>query len=160
VSRVALWLTLFALLALAGCGGSSGESTSSQGIPGSVAEALADRADAIADTYDGGDVCGAAQQADDLLGAVTRAVEGGRIPAELQGSLIETAQKLQDDINCPPPTTTGAQDCGQLEEQRKALEEERKDTKGEGKKRKLDEQIKQLDEQIKACKDAGGEETD
>lgn len=159
MSRAALWLTLISLLALAGCGGAS-ESTSTQGIPGSVAEALADRADAIADTYDGGDVCGAAQQADDLLAAVTRAVEAGRIPVELEGSLTETAQKLQDDINCPPPTTTEAQDCGQLEEERDALEEQAKDTKGKGKKRKLEEQIGQLEEQIKACEEAQGEGTD
>lgn len=160
MSRVALWLTLFSLLGLPGCGGGSGESTSAQGIPASAAEALADRADAIADTYDGGDVCGAAQQADDLLAAVRRAVDAGQIPADFQASLTETAQKLQDDINCPPPTTTQAQDCGMLEEQKRALEEEKKDTKGKGKKRKLEEQIKQLEEQIKACQEEGGGETD
>jgi hypothetical protein len=156
VYRVALWLTLLGLLAVAGCGGNE-ESASPQGIPRSVAERLADQADAIAEAYDGGDVCGAARQADDLLAAATQAVEAGRIPTELQGSLTETAQKLQDDINCPEPTTTAAQDCGQLEEERQALEEQANDTKGKGKKRKLDEQIKQLDELIKACGEENGE---
>lgn len=157
--RVALWLTLLGLLAVAGCGGGSKSAAPGAEIPRGVAQNLAAQADAIAAAYESGDVCGAAHQADGLFNDVTAAIEGGDVPTSLQDTLLETAQKLQDDINCPEPTTTAAQDCGQLEEERQALEEQAKDTKGKGKgkKRQLDEQIKQLDELIKACREENGE---
>jgi hypothetical protein len=103
VSRIGLWLTLLGLLLLAGCGGSDQTAPQAPAIPRAVAEDLAGRAEAIADTLQSGDECGAAHEADDLVAAVATAVESGQIPAELQDSLTETAVELQNEINCPPP---------------------------------------------------------
>jgi phage shock protein A len=159
VHRIALWLTILLALALAGCGG---EQTSTEAaIPDAVAQDLADQADAIAATYESGDECGAAQQADALNAAVISAINAGKIPAELQETLQGTANELVDTINCPEPTTTGEQqDCDQLEEQKKALEEEKKAAKGKGKERRLEEQIAALEQQIEDCKSAQNGEGD
>lgn len=102
--RIALWLTLFCLLTLAACGGGDDEAApQAPAIPQALAEDLASQAEAIADTLEAGDECGAAHQADDLVAAVDVAVAEGRIPSELQDSLTETAVGLQDRINCPQP---------------------------------------------------------
>jgi hypothetical protein len=103
VYRIALWLTSLGLLAAAGCGGGSESPASGAEIPQQVAQNLAAQADAIAATYESGDVCGAAQQADALLASVTAAVEGGRVPAELQDPLTAVATDLVNEINCPKP---------------------------------------------------------
>ncbi|MGH3092127.1 MAG: hypothetical protein ACRDOG_07345, partial [Gaiellaceae bacterium] len=93
---------------LAGCGGDGEETAPGPTLPQGLATDLADRSDAIADSYAGGDVCGAAGQADDLLAAVLAAIEEGRVPAEFQESLTGTANKLVNEINCAEeaPATT------------------------------------------------------
>jgi hypothetical protein len=156
---VALCLAMLVVLALAGCGGGVDEATTEPTLPAGLAQDLADQADAIALAYESGDECGAAQQADVLNQAVIEAVNGGKVPAELQESLQGTTNKLVNEINCPEPAPPPEElDCDQLEEEKNALEEEKEDTKGKGQKRQLEEQIKALDEQIKACKEGEGEE--
>jgi hypothetical protein len=156
--RVALCLAMLVVLALAGCGGGVDEATTEPTLPAGLAKALADQADAIALAYESGDECGAAQQADVLNQAVIEAVNGGKVPSELQESLQGTTNKLVNEINCPEPPPVDELDCDQLEEEKSALEEEKEDTKGKGKKRQLEEQMKALEEEIKACKEGEGEE--
>ena len=156
--RVALCLAMLVVLALAGCGGGVDEATTEPTLPAGLAQDLADQADAIALAYESGDECKAAQQADVLNQAVIEAINGGKVPAELQESLQGTANKLVNEINCPEPPPADELDCDQLEEEKSALEEEKEDTKGKGKKRQLEEQIKALEEQLKPCKEGEGEE--
>lgn len=117
MARVALWPILLCALVLAGCGGGDEQAAPEPEIPSGLAQDLAGQADAIAAAYQAGDVCGAAQQADDLNQAVIDAINGGKIPAQFQETLQATANKLVDTINCPAPEE----------------EEEEKDHKGKGK---------------------------
>jgi hypothetical protein len=151
---------------LGGCGG-NGEESAPPTLPSGLASDLASRSDAIADAYAAGDVCGAARQADELLGAVNAAIKKGRVPMAFRQPLTATANELVNEINCPeegptPPRDEDS-DCDELVEQKDALEEERKETKGKakGRHRELDEQINALEEQIEACQEAvdhGGDE--
>jgi hypothetical protein len=96
-------LTLIALgaaLAITSCGGSSQTSADEPRLPRAVASDLAERSEAIAAALDAGDVCGAAALADELKDAVDAAVAAGRVPAEFQGELEETALELQNGVNC------------------------------------------------------------
>ena len=156
---------------LAGCGGNGEETAPGPTLPQGLAADLADRSDAIAASYAGGDVCGAAGQADDLLAAVLAAIDEGRVPPEFQESLTGTANKLVNEINCTEaPATTEEEappDCSALEEEKRALEEAKKDKedkedkgKTEGRDRRIDEQIKALEQEIKACEQGEGEEGD
>ena len=88
-------------IALAGCGGgSSGSPRQAAAIPGGVAKALASKSDEIADALEAGDVCGAAQRADDLKHAVEDAIAQGDVPAAFQRELVQTATDLQNEVNC------------------------------------------------------------
>ena len=167
--RIAPWLTLFCALALAGCGGGSDGQTApaERAFPRALAQNLAAQADAIAETYDGGDVCSAAKQADQLLASVEAAIGDGRVPDEFQDPLTATANDLVNEINCPEQTTTTTTtteerqiDCDQLEEEKKAVEEEKEDAKGKGHERRLQEQIDELEQQIEDCKAQEGDEGD
>jgi hypothetical protein len=148
---------------LAGCGGNGEETAPGPTLPQGLAADLADRSDAIAASYAGGDVCGAAGQADDLLAAVLAAIDEGRVPPEFQESLTGTANKLVNEINCTEaPATTEEEappDCAALVEERDALEAEKKDKgKAKGRDRRLDEQIKALEQEIEACEQGEGED--
>jgi hypothetical protein len=88
-------------LALAGCGGGSEQSSDEQLIPRAVAADLAAKSEEIAAAYDAGDVCGAAELADDLKNAVDDAIAGGEIPAAFQRELGENATELQNELECP-----------------------------------------------------------
>ena len=153
---------------LAGCGGNGEETAPGPTLPQGLASDLADRSEAIADAYAGGDVCGAAGQADDLLAAVLAAIDEGRVPAEFQESLTGTANKLVNEINCteaPAATEEEAPpDCSALVEEKDALEEAKKDKKDNGKAmghdRRIDEQIKALEQEIEACQQGEGEHGD
>ena len=159
--RIALWLTVLLLaLVAAGCGGGSEEPASAPAIPRTLAQRLADQADAIAATYESGDQCAAAHEADDFLAAARQAVETGRIPPELQDQLLTAANDVVNEINCPVTTTDVQPDCNQLEEQLNALEAEKKDTKGKGKDRRLQEEIDSLAQQLEDCNGGRGEEGD
>jgi hypothetical protein len=167
VHRLATCLAALAcLLAAGGCGGESGADDGARdapSIPAGVAGDLAERSDAIAATLEAGDVCGAAQQADELKAAVAEAVAAGRVPAAFRAELEATAEELVNEINCPPPAEEeeeqqgeGGGDCEALAEQKQALEDEKDDAQGKGRERQLEEQIKQIDEQLKECERGEG----
>jgi hypothetical protein len=157
--RVSIWLAAAACAAfLAGCGGGADVPPDQAAIPAGVAEDLARQADAVAERFEAGATCEAAQLADELQSAAIKAVNAGDIPAEFQEDLQATANELVNEINCPDPEP--AIDCDALRANKEALEEEKDDAKGKGREKQLEEQIKQLEEQIKsACEDdEGGEE--
>jgi hypothetical protein len=87
------------VLALAGCGGTSGESGSSV-ISSSVASRLAAQSESIAAAWEAGDHCGAAKQADDLKHAADEAIAAGEIPAAYQDELEAAVVNLQNTANC------------------------------------------------------------
>ncbi len=87
-------------IALAGCGGGSSPTTAPAELPRAVADDLASKSDAIADTLDAGDQCRAAQLADELKNAVEAAVSGGQVPSAFQGELVRNATELQNEVNC------------------------------------------------------------
>lgn len=126
MARPAAFLVGLAALAFTACGGGGQETTpaSQPAISAGTAQALADQADGIADTLESGDVCGAAHEADAFDQAVIDAINGGRVPAAFQESLLATAHKLRDTINCP-----------QTEE-----DENKDEEKGKGKKKGHDEE--------------------
>jgi hypothetical protein len=87
-------------IALAGCGDSTRTSAEEPALPRAVANDLAAKSDQIAAALDSGDVCGAAELADRLKGAVDAAVSGGQVPAAFQDELEQTATDLQNEVNC------------------------------------------------------------
>lgn len=148
---------LAAVLTLAACGGDEAGPTE-PGLPPTVAENLAAQSEGIADKLDAGETCAAARQADALKDEAQAAIDGGQVPAALQGELMSNIDELVNTVNCPaPPPPPPAEDCEALEDEKKALEEQKDEAKGD-EKHELDEQIKALDEQIKACKEGEGGE--
>jgi len=102
--RFATWLAAAGCaLTLAGCGGGSEQTSSEPVIPAPVADDLAGQSEAIAASLEGGDVCGAAQQADVLNDAVNDAVAKGQIPSALQGELENVVSELVNNVNCEEP---------------------------------------------------------
>jgi hypothetical protein len=88
-------------IALAGCGGGSTSPTTAQAeLPRAVADELASKSEAIADALDAGDICKAAQAADELKNAVEAALAGGQVPAVFQSELERNATDLQNEVNC------------------------------------------------------------
>jgi hypothetical protein len=100
-------------VALVGCGSSSQTSAGEPALPRAVASSLAEKADEIASTLEGGDVCRAAQLADELKAGVEAAVSGGQIPAALRGELERTATDLQNEINCQEKPKEEHEDKGE-----------------------------------------------
>jgi glucose/arabinose dehydrogenase len=76
-------------------------------IPAATAADLASMSDEIADDLDAGDVCAAAQRADELSEAVERA----RLPERFR-EVEEVATTLVDTVNCPPPPEPEKKDEG------------------------------------------------
>ena len=102
--RFATWLAAAGCaLTLAGCGGGSEQTSSEPVIPAPVADDLAAQSEEIAASLEGGDVCGAAQQADVLNDAVNDAVAKGQIPSALQGELENVVSELVNNVNCEEP---------------------------------------------------------
>lgn len=121
--RFATWLAAAGCaLTLAGCGGGSEQTSSEPVIPAPVADDLASQSEEIAASLEGGDVCGAAQQADVLNDAVNQAVANGRIPRALQEELQNVVSELVDTVNCPQP-----------EEEEEGEEKDNGNGKGKGK---------------------------
>lgn len=88
-----------ALLATAGCDSGAEEKTAeAPRIPADSAARLAGMSDQIAAELEAGDVCGAAEQADELSDAVERA----RLPERFR-EVEAVATTLVDRVNCPPP---------------------------------------------------------
>jgi hypothetical protein len=111
--RFATWLAAAGCaLSLAGCGGGSEATPSEPAIPAPIAEDLAARSEEIAATLNGGDVCGAAQQADDLNNAVNDAVANGQIPQALQEELQNVVTELVNTVNCEEPEEEEGEENG------------------------------------------------
>jgi hypothetical protein len=96
-------IALGAALASTSCGGSDQSSAEAPRLPRALASDLADTSEAIADALDAGDVCGAADLADQLKDAVDAAVSAEEVPPELRGELEQTALELQNGVNCEAP---------------------------------------------------------
>jgi hypothetical protein len=77
---------------LGGCGGDGGAETPL--LPQDLANSLAAQSDAVAASLDGGNPCGAADQARALRERVIAAVNEGRVPAGLQEELGSAANDL------------------------------------------------------------------
>ena len=106
VLRIAVVAALVVLVA-AGCGGSSPPETSVEhGLPRPLAQAWAAQASSIAAAAAAGDGCRARQLAGSLRTQVIS--RRGRVPARLQGPLLEAVNSLADRIVCvvPPVTVT------------------------------------------------------
>ena len=97
--RLAGLASLALVLGLAGCGGATPQ-TESSAIPRSAANKLAAQSESIAAAWEAGDICGAAQKADDLMHAVDDAIASGEIPAAYQDELEAAAVNLQNTANC------------------------------------------------------------
>ena len=93
-------VSLVVVLALASCGGATPTQTESASIPRSVADRLAAQSESIAATWEAGDTCGAAKQADDLKHAADDAIRAGEIPAAYQDELESAVVNLQNTANC------------------------------------------------------------
>jgi hypothetical protein len=88
-------------LTLGACGSSGEGETTTQPPPISATNAnrLAGLSDEIATDLEAGETCSAAYSADDLKDAV----EGVRMSPALRSTVAEVAERLVDEVNCPPP---------------------------------------------------------
>src|SRR5438128_1897335 len=104
-----LGVTLAAALCLAGCGsGQRHVVTPQPKLPRTVAEALAQRSDAVAQAVDAGDSCLALALARDLQQQSIGAVNSGRVAAALQEPLQGAVNQLAARIQCVvPPSDEG-----------------------------------------------------
>jgi hypothetical protein len=89
------------LLAVAGCGGDEREAAPA--LPAELGRTLAARADTVAAELRTGDREGARAQARALRTAIVGAIQGGRVPPELQEHLLGAATALVAAIPPPPP---------------------------------------------------------
>lgn len=95
------WLAIaLGALAFAGCGSDDGGKNAAEpaAIPSATADRLAAMSERIATELEAGNVCGAAERADELSDAVDRA----RLPARFS-EVGTVATSLVDQVNCPPP---------------------------------------------------------
>lgn len=101
-------VTALAALAVAGCGGSGGQTRAEGGIPRALAAAWATRASAVATAAAAGENCRASELASSLRDAII--AKEGQVPARLQKPLLQGANALADRITCtvPPQTVTVA----------------------------------------------------
>jgi hypothetical protein len=97
-----------AILALAGCGSSGGETTAVKGpaVPTATADHLAKLSNTVASDLDAGSTCEAAYAADQLQAAI----EEANLPASMRSTVDDAAGRLVDQVNCPPPPTTTEED--------------------------------------------------
>ena len=99
---VGVAIAAIAALALAGCGSDSGPSTvvrTSPPIDRTTANHLASMSETVADDLDAGETCSAAIAADELASAV----DDANLPSYLRSSVNDTATRLVNEVNCPPP---------------------------------------------------------
>jgi hypothetical protein len=104
-----LGLALAAVLSLAACGnGQKHVVTPPPRLPRTVADALAQRSDAVAQALDAGDSCLALALARDLQQQSIGAVNSGRVAAALQEPLQGAVNQLAARIQCvAPPSGEG-----------------------------------------------------
>jgi hypothetical protein len=85
-------------MAAAGCGSDDNEAAEGASLDPAVAERLAQSSEAIADSLESDDVCGAAGEADDLA----REVSEAEMPQELRAEAEAAAAELVNSVNCEP----------------------------------------------------------
>ena len=120
-----LRVALAAVLCLAGCGsGAERHVVAPQPkLTRPVAEALAERSDAVAQALDAGDSCLALVLARDLQQRSIGAVNTGHVPASLQEPLQSAVNQLTARIECVAPPADKKHGKGR---------HKRKDKQGEG----------------------------
>jgi hypothetical protein len=141
---------LVAVLALAGCGGSTRTATTGAAprIPHALGTSLAARSDRIAVELQSGNGCAAEADAARLSAALDQASASGSIPRRLQAPDLNAIGQIQSKIVCHPATTatpttnttTAPPSCATLQAQRQQLEQE---------KNALDQRKKEIDKQYK-----------
>jgi hypothetical protein len=154
-------------IALTACGGSEAPPREPK-IPARLANDLAAKADAVAESLEAGDPCRAREQAVALQADVTQAINAGRIPAAFRRELLSAASELAGQIECLPAEPSPPEEpvaCEALEERKEQLEEEKEaikeiEDKEERKAREADIEAekKAVEEELKACKE--GEKDD
>jgi hypothetical protein len=156
--RQGTWLAAIGCaLVLAGCGGSDESTANEPAIPGAVAERLAAQSDEIADLLAAGAVCDAAHLADELKDETVSAINANQIPAAFQEELMSTVNELQNEVNCPPPTTTEEEDpCADLEQQKADLDAQKEDAEG-NQKEEIERQLKEVERKLEHCRKKNGE---
>jgi hypothetical protein len=99
---------VLAILALAGCGSSGGETTAVKRptVPAATADHLAKLSNTVASDLDAGSTCEAAYAADQLQAAI----EEANLPTSMRSTVDDAAGRLVDQVNCPPPPTTTEED--------------------------------------------------
>jgi hypothetical protein len=108
-------------IAAVGCGSDDGAPSEDARLDPALAERLAVSSEAVADSLDSGDTCGAAEAADELAAEVSAA----EMPEELRAEAASAAAELVNTVNCEP----------ELEEKQKKDEEkdeEKDEDDGEG----------------------------
>jgi hypothetical protein len=116
---------------LGACGSGEGETTTQpQPPPISAASAndLASLSEEIATDLDAGETCSAAYSADDLKDAV----EGTRMSPALRSAVMEVAEGLVDEVNCPPPPPPPEPEKPEKEEKKHGGDENKKQPEEEG----------------------------
>ena len=166
---------------LAGCGGSSAQTTtvSTPRIPHALGTSLAARAQRLATELRNGDGCAAEADAAQLSAALDQAASSGTMPRGLRAPALTAIGQIESKIVCRPATTatpttitTGPPSCVTLQAQRQQLEQEKQaldqrkhdiDQQYKGKEaaarkhaldveqHKLDQAEHALDQQLKGC---------
>jgi hypothetical protein len=91
-------------LALSACGDSGPTRPAQRGpsIPTALAKRLAASSELVAARLDGGDSCGAAEQADTLRAEAESAIASGEVPAALRPGLGAAVDRLDAQLVCAP----------------------------------------------------------
>ncbi len=118
-----------ATAALGGCRSDGEDTAAAAGISSETADRLAEMSDEIAAALEAGDVCGAAERADDLRAAVSEA----DIPTELRPEVEAGADQLVNVVNCDSEQdTTTTEDEGDEEKKEKDKDKDKEQGEGEG----------------------------
>jgi len=103
--RVLVAVGLVALLAA--CGGAEAEAPT---LPRPLAASLAERAEAVAEALEAGDLAAARRRADALLAQAIAAVNDGRVPPALAEPLLASVNALAASIPAPAPAQPAVED--------------------------------------------------
>lgn len=119
-------------LLLAGCGGAATT------LEASVAEDLAQRADAVAQALEAGDGCTALQRTSELEDATTSAREAGDVTDTVAAEVLTATRSIAQSTSCEPPPAEDPDDDGEGGEESRededAKDDDEKDEKDDDKK--------------------------
>jgi hypothetical protein len=90
-------------LCLSGCGGARRAAPHPPTLPRSVATALAERSDAVADALAAGDSCRALTLARELQRETIAAINRGRVSGAFRENLMGAVNDLTARVTCVPP---------------------------------------------------------